>query len=232
MSEQTVTTSTPAPAAVVSSPPAEVKVETQVTNQAETTQTPAQVLNQQTTPDVTVKKPEPKVETPADTGSKLDYSEMISKSIDGAITPEDIAAIEKTGLSKEQFQMMADAQKAIQTKNNDTLYNVVGGKESYDSLKSFAAEHLSDDEIDGFNSALRSGNMKIAEMAVLGLKAMADRERGRNPQMRLGSDGNEGQAVAPYASQQDLIKDLNSRQYRVDPAFKATVDARRSKSGF
>jgi hypothetical protein len=231
MSEQTVTTNTPAPAAAAFSAPAEVKVETQVTNQVETTQTPAQVLNQQTTPDVTVKKPEPKVE-PQNTGSKLDYSEMISKAIDGAITPEDIAAIEQTGLSKEQFQMMADAQKAIQTKNNDTLYNVVGGKESYESLKSFAAEHLSDDEIDGFNSALRSGNMKIAEMAVLGLKAMAERERGRNPQMRLGSDGNEGQAVAPYASQQDLIKDLNSRQYRIDPVFKATVDARRNKSGF
>lgn len=231
MSEVIASTNAPAATVTSSQGSVETKVETQVNNQAETTQSSASPLDSQTTDEVAIKKepPKPQVES---SPSKLDYNEMIAKAIEGTISAEDFAAIEKAGLSKEQFSMMADAQKAIQLKNNDTLYNVVGGQKNYESLKSFAAEHLGDEEIDAYNQALRSGNMKVAEIAVLGLKAMHDRENGRKPQQRLTSDGIDQSVIAPYESQQALIKDLNSRQYRIDSEFRKQVDARRNKSGF
>lgn len=231
MSEVTTTTAAPVTAPVSTTPAPASKVETPAISQVETTQTPASPLNALPTTEVAVQKPAPKPAPAAKETAKLDYNEMIAKDIDGTITPEDIAAIEQAGLSKDQFKMMSEAQKAIQIKNNDALYSVVGGKESYESLKSFAVEHLSDDEIDMYNGALASGNMKMAEMAVLGLKAMSEKVRGKNPSLRLGSDDT-GVDVMPYGDQQSLIKDLNSRQYRMDPAFRATVDNRRAKSGF
>lgn len=234
MSEVTASTSTSAAPSSTSAAPAATKVETQVTNQAETTQSNVQSQqNNQMTNDVAVTKETPKeAPKPTESASKLDYNEMISKAIDGSISKEDYAAIEKAGLSKEQFGMMADAQKAIQLKNNDTLYNVVGGKDKYEAMKSFAAEHLGEEEIEGFNQALRSGNMKIAEIAVLGLKALHERENGRKPNLRLSEDGVGSEAISAYQTQQELIKDLNSRKYRTDSEFKKLVDARRNKSGF
>jgi hypothetical protein len=233
-------TSTPAPVSQpVSTAPANAGVSTQSINtQAEVTQTPANPLNTRLTPDVgVVKPPEPVVApkpTPEQMASKLDYTGLISKHIEeeGGLSAEDFAALEQQGLSKDQFLMMADAQKTIMLKNNDTLYGFVGGKENYESLKSFAAEYLSEAEIAGYNSAMASGNMKLAEMAVLGLNAMAERERGKAPTMRLTSDGITAGNDQAYPDQASLIKDMNSRQYRQDPVFKATVDARRAKSGF
>lgn len=205
---------------------------TQSSTQVDAAQSKVNELDSQTTKDVSVSKPAPKVEAQAEPAGKLNYNEMISKHVQGTLSEEDMSAIEKAGLSKEQFGLMAEAQKAIMLKNNDILYEAVGGKQSYEGLKEFAAEHLSEEEIEGFNSALGSGNMRLAEMAVLGLKAMAEKQLGKKPSMRISADGFQSESLSPYESQQELIKDLNSRQYRTDSEFKQKVDARRNKSGF
>lgn len=207
-------------------------VETQSTAQVDTTQSKPNSLDAKTTPDVSVSKPAPKVEAQAEPAGKLNYNEMISKYVEGTLSDEDTTAIEKAGLSTDQFKLMGEAQKAIMLKNNDILYTAVGGKDSYENLKSFAAEHLSEEEISGYNSALNSGNMRLAEMAVLGLKALHDKQNGTKAARRLTGDGFEQASIVPYESQQELIKDLNSRQYRMDSEFKQKVDARRNKSGF
>jgi hypothetical protein len=238
--EQTTTTTAPVVETPVVQQIADTGASTQSTStQAEVAQISNNPLNTKLTPEVAVVKPvvpkeavKPTLEQMA---SKIDYREMISKHIEeeGGLTDEDFGKLEAQGLDKEHFLMMADAQKTIMLKNNDTLYGFVGGKENYESLKSFAAEHLSEQDIQGYNAAMSSGNMKLAEMAVLGLNAMAERERGRAPTERLSSDGSSaGNVEGAYESQQALIKDMNSRQYRVDPHFKATVDSRRAKSGF
>lgn len=240
MADPIVTTPTVV-APVVSTPaqaPVVADASTQsISTQAEVAQTPANPLNSKLTPDVSVVKPvvpkEPIQPTEEQLASKINYTELIAKHVeDGELSPEDFKSLEDAGLSKDQFLMMADAQKTIMLKNNDMLYSFVGGKENYDSLKSFAAEHLSDADIEGYNAAMASGNMKIAEMAVLGLNAMAERERGRKPTVRLTSDGQAAGNDQAYPDQMSLIKDMNSKQYRNDPAFKANVDSRRAKSGF
>jgi len=238
--EQTTTTTAPVVEPIVTQPIVDAGASTQSTStQAEVAQTSNNPLNTKMTPDVAVVKPvvpkEAAKPTAEQMASKIDYKDMISKHIndEGGLSDEDFGKLEAQGLDKEHFLMMADAQKTIMLKNNDVLYSFVGGKENYDSLKSFAAEHLSEQDIQGYNAAMASGNMKLAEMAVLGLNAMAERERGRAPQERLTSDGSSsGTAEGAYESQSALIKDMNSRQYRIDPSFKATVDARRAKSGF
>lgn len=231
--EQTVTTTTGTPAPVenqsnASGSPA--GVEAQSSSQEGTTQTKTEALNNQPTTDVAVVKAVPK-ETPKDK-PKIDLNDLLEKQMDGTITPEELKSIEDSGYPKEHFLLAAEAQRQIQLKNNAQLYDLVGGEQSYEELKSFAAENLSEDEINGYNAALRSGNMKLAEMAVLGLQAMHHRLNGKHPQQVISGEGNVMNSIEAYSNQQELIKDLNSRKYKTDPEFKALVDKRRNKSGF
>jgi hypothetical protein len=234
MSENTTTT--PVSEVAQSSESSNESVASTQSLNAQVDVAPSQAKPQSTelTKDVAVVKPEPKVEpTPEQMASKLDYTGLISKHVEeGGLSDEEFQALEDAGLSKSQFVMLAEAQKTIMLNNNNTLYNFVGGKENYESLKSFAAEHLSEDDIQGYNAAMASGNMKIAEIAVLGLNAMAERVRGKAPSIRLSADGIPAGNELAYSSQQELITDLNSKKYRTDSNFKASVDARRAKSGF
>lgn len=165
---------------------------------------------------------------------KLNVNEMIVKQLQGQeFTEKDIAKLEKAGLSVEQISMLADAHKQVQLKNNNEIYEAVGGKEVYDGLKEFASEHLDDYEAEAINSALRSGNMRLAKLAVLGLKALAEQENGVRPAKRITSTGvTSSSADGAYTDQQELIKDLNNRKYGKDPEFTDRVNARRNKSGF
>lgn len=165
--------------------------------------------------------------------NKLNYRELIQNFIEGEFSDEDRKAIEESGLPMEQFELMANAQKQIQLQNNDTLYNLVGGVESYEQLKSFAVEHLSEDEIQAYNAALYSGNMNLARMAVLGLKAMSEEVEGKSPETRITGDGsNSSGDVQAYESQEALIKDMNNNKYGRDKTFTEKVNARRAVSGF
>lgn len=209
-------------------------VDTQSINtQADTTQDTSS-MDTMPTEEVTVKKAEKATKDAEAANSKLDVKSMIAKQMAGEqLSESDKAALEKAGLSEEQVAVLADAQKSVQLKNNNTLYELVGGEESYSELKEFAAENLEQEDIDTYNMALRSGNMRIAKMAVLGLKAMMEAESGFKPKERIGSEGESRiGANSPYQDQQELIKDLNSRKYGRDPEFTAQVDARRRRSGF
>lgn len=217
--------STPASAASAGS-------ETQANSQADTEQSSEVESSVEFSGDVEAQSKPKEAPKPPEETPKLNVNEMIAKQIAGKLSDADIAALEKAGLSKEQLGVLAEAQRTVQVKNNQTLYELVGGEESYKGLKEFAMDNLSDSEIDGFNQALRSGNMKIAEMAVLGLKAMSERNRSKEPAKRLSTDGVSNNSESAYESQEALIKDLNNKKYDRDPAFTEMVNKRRAKSGF
>lgn len=165
---------------------------------------------------------------------RLNVNEMIIKQLRGEqFSKADIAKLEKAGLSTDQIATLADAHKQVQLKNNQEIYEAVGGEAVYEGLKEFAAEHLEDSEAEAINMALGSGNMRLAKMAVLGLKALAEQVNGKAPNKRVDGSGTiTGSSEGAYETQQELIKDLNNRKYGKDPEFTALVDARRSKSGF
>lgn len=164
-------------------------------------------------------------------GKRPDFNPMINAYLSGSLEDADYAAIEQAGLTREQFTMMAEGIKANQAKNDAELHSWVGGAEQYAELQTFAADHLTDAEIDMYNEALSTGNLKAAKIMVLGLKSMYEQTNGTKPAMRIEADG-VSKNIQGYESQQALIKDMNSAKYKNDPEFRASVNARRSKSGF
>lgn len=163
---------------------------------------------------------------------KPNYDGMIQGFIDGDLTDADYEAIEKSGLSRQDFEFMAGGYKAMQEKHTADLHNLVGGSEVYKSIQEYGAHNLSEEEIEVFNSALASNNPKIAHMAVLGLKAMHDQEKGRAPAARIEATGNNEVATQGYESQADLIKDMSDRRYGKDMAYTKEINARRARSAF
>lgn len=186
-----------------------------------------------TTADVAVKKPEPKTEQVA-AKAKLNVNEMIAKQLAGELGDADVAALEEAGLSKDQVEMLANAHRDVQLKNNNEIYEAVGGKEVYEELKTFALENLSDDEIDVYNEAMRHPNLKIAKMASLGLHAMMmSAKGGGKPRERIGDGGsNTSVDTSAFQSQQDVINAMRDPRYGRDQEYTKTVDNRRAKSAY
>lgn len=211
-------------------------VETQVSNQADTTQ---QSTSEDAgfTSEVAVESQQQKNEEAQAAANaaaeKLNVNEMIVKQLRGEqFSDADKAKLEKAGLSVDQITTLAEAHKQVQLKNNAEIYETVGGQEAYEGLKAFAAENLSEEEAEVINQAFRTGNMKIAKLAVLGLKAMAEQANGKPAARRIDGSGSSTGVEGAYETQQDLINDLNNRKYGRDAEFTAKVDARRAKSGF
>lgn len=232
--DPTLTSSTPSTSSETPSP-ASVPTESVPADTAVSTLKP---LNQ-VTKEATITKaepiPEPVEVTPPATEAaptKPNYDGMIQGFIDGDLTDEDYAAIEKSGLSKQDFEFMAGGYKAMQEKHTADLHNLVGGVEVYKSIQEYGAHNLTEEEIEVFNSALASNNPKIAHMAVLGLKAMHDSSRGKNPTNRVESTGATETSVQGYASQADLIRDMSDRRYGKDANYTKEINARRSKSAY
>ena len=166
------------------------------------------------------------------TAFKPNYDGMIQGFIDGDLTDEDYAAIEATGLSKENFEFMAQGHKAIQEKNLAELHSYVGGPEQYQALAEFASTDLSDEEISAFNQAIATNNKGIAKIAALGLKALYEEKRGNPPVSRVSGSGSNEVSAQGFSSQQELINAMNSRKYKSDSAYRQEVDSKRAKSKF
>jgi len=164
---------------------------------------------------------------------KPNYEGMIQGFIDGDLTDEDYEVIEKSGLTKEQFDLMAEGYKAKQEANTQKLYNFAGGEQQYAELQEFGAEHLSEEDIQAFNSAINSGKENLTKMAVLGLKALYQEKHGNKPQMRIEADGSSSTSDSgKFETQGELIKALNDRRYNRDPEYTQSVNQKRNRSGF
>lgn len=178
-----------------------------------------------------VPEPAPVVAEPVKTPVKHNYEDMIEGFIDGDLEDADYEAIEATGLSREDFTLIAEGRKALQERNTNQLYEFAGGRDAYDAIKDYASTNLGDEEISAFNQAISSNNPKLARIAVLGLKALHEAENGSRPSTRIESDGSSDSAKG-YESQQELLTDMKNRKYGKDKSYTAEVNARRAKSAY
>ena len=158
------------------------------------------------------------------------YGDMLDKFIDGNLTEEDYKALNKKGISREEFNIIAEATRLTTEKNDQTLYSFVGGHEQYKQLQEFANSNLSQEEKQLYNDAI-GHDMKLARLVVLGLKAQMEQSEGYTPAMSI-----EGNSTAvsneSYDSRDAYYADKRNRLYGKDKAFTANVDAKRNASGF
>tara|TARA_B100002019_G_scaffold281807_1_gene286290 strand:+ start:395 stop:1144 length:750 start_codon:yes stop_codon:yes gene_type:complete len=101
-----------------------------------------------------------------------------------------------------------------------SMFDRVGGKESYEQMMNWAVQNMPKEEIETFDAIVDQGNPTTIAMAI---DAMQKRFIDVN-----GQDGNliQGKAAFTnnsYRSQAELLRDMNDPRYEDDPAYRNDV---------
>ena len=147
----------------------------------------------------------------------------------GELTAESYEALAKVGISKEMVEQYIAGIEAQQEIATAQMLAPVGGEQGYQEMTSWAAENLSEAEIDTYNKAIDSGDMATMKMAVENLHNRYIAENGVEPRrMIAGRNGDAGLSV--YNSTAELMRDMQDKRYAEDPAFRSKVEQKLARS--
>ena len=147
----------------------------------------------------------------------------------GELSETDYSKLEKAGISKDIVDQYIAGQQAIANQVQGEIYSQIGGKEAYTDMVQWASDNMTEQEISAFNQAVNSDNRASIDLAVQGLKARYDSANGREPSL-VG--GRTSQSVGDiYESWAQVTADMNSPQYKADPAYRQKIQDKIGRSG-
>lgn len=147
----------------------------------------------------------------------------------GELTPESLEALGKVGITPDMVEAYIAGQEAQAANIRASILEPVGSEDTYNEMVAWAADNLSETDIDTFNSILEGGNVNAAKMAVENLHTKYVAANGQEPDRQLNGKANtSGSSV--YESTADLLKDMGNPEYASNPAFRAKVEAKLARS--
>jgi len=106
-----------------------------------------------------------------------------------------------------------------------SIYETVGGEAQYAQMVNWAAQALPAEAVEAFNTSV-NGTSHQAELAVRGLAAQYASSGAPKAPSLLQSKPQGVTGMAPYESLSQITRDMASKEYKQDPAFRAKVQAR------
>lgn len=197
--------------------------ETQSSEQADTTDTVATLNDSMGIQE--------KEETSEIESSEPSLDDIVAEAMAGELSEETQKLVDQNGMSK-HLEMLVQGHRAIQEKNNNEVFDVVGGKESYGELQEWGKDNMSKEEQEAFNSALFSGNMHMAKLAVQGLQSRYVTANGKGPERVLEGGGGHAAENSPFSNVGEYLKVTQTQKYKRDPEYRASIEGKRNKSGF
>lgn len=159
----------------------------------------------------------------------LDFGKLETKFYQtGALEDGDYAALEKAGIPRSIVDNYINGAQLQAQEFANGVVNQVGGKEAYAEMTKWAADNLSPDEVTAYNEAVNSGDYKRVMMAVKALRGDYTAATGREPSLVTGKQTTVN--ADSYESWAQVTKDMNSIEYKKDPAFRKQVEARLARS--
>jgi hypothetical protein len=149
----------------------------------------------------------------------------------GELAEESFAALEGLGLSRDLVTAFMEGQKATHQAELGRIYGEVGGEEAYQKALGWAVQAMSPEEIQAFNDQVETGDFGTAMMAVRGLMAMhaqAGAPGANHPHLLQTEPAGTGGAI--YESLTQVLEDMKTKAYKTDPAFRAKVEQKISRS--
>jgi hypothetical protein len=142
----------------------------------------------------------------------------------GELTPETRDALAELDSSEllDAYMSLAQPPSADLTDSDvSSLKASVGGEESYNQITGWAAEALSEVELEAFNTTVDSGSLAQIQMVMAGLQARYQAEN--------GYEGTQLQGKAPsnsrdtFRSQAEVVEAINDPRYDRDPAYRNDI---------
>ena len=103
----------------------------------------------------------------------------------------------------------------------DVVRQSAGGEAEYNALTEWAAGALSQEYIEAYDSIVETGNVRMIQLAVAGLKAEYEKQNGFEGQMLTGKAAR--QTADVFRSQQEVVQAMSDPRYDRDPAYRQDV---------
>ena len=142
----------------------------------------------------------------------------------GEITPET-----RDALAEMSSEELLDAYMSMQQPPSADLTDAdvselkasVGGEQAYEQITGWAAESLSDAELDAFNATIDGGSLAQIQMIMAGLQARYQAENGyEGTQLQGKPPSNSGDV---FRSQAEVVQAINDPRYDRDPAYRNDI---------
>lgn len=139
----------------------------------------------------------------------------------GTLSDESYKKLEEAGFPRSYVDAYIAGQQALAERFANEVKQVVGGDENFTAMVEWAANNVSQEEIDAYNRAVDSGDVNAAKLAVAGMYQKYQAARPDEPTLVQGSGGRVSADV--YESRQQLTADMADPRYQSDPAFRRKV---------
>lgn len=182
-----------------------------------------------------------KIQEPTDEDQKLAADTLADKGLDitgfnrewqetGELSAESYEKLQKSGIPKEMVDAYIEGQQVIAERLTTRVFDTAGGKDEYVALIEWAKTGLSSEERTTYNTITESGDINTILLAVKGLKATMEDARGKAPRL-LSADGQGSSTNSDtYKSQKQLTTAMSDKRYSNDPAYRAEVIEKLSRS--
>ena len=144
----------------------------------------------------------------------------------GALSDDAYAALEDAGIGRDLVDSFINGQEAVLDDMRSTAFDVVGGRETYEDMVSWAADTLSPREVNAFNRALET-DMDTALFAIQGLYSQYRSDVGQEPNFITGEVSN---SAGAFQSVAELTRAMSDPRYEADPAYRQSVAAKLTRS--
>ena len=129
-------------------------------------------------------------------------------------------------LSGLQYKQTQDT--ALSVKEVASIKESLGGEAEYNKMIEWAADNLSDDEVEGFNQIINTQPMASVKMAITGLHARYSAVEGREPKL-IGGRAPKG-STDKFESTAQLVEAMSDPRYSKDPAYQKKVQEKLGRS--
>lgn len=148
----------------------------------------------------------------------------------GDFTPEQYAALEKAGYSKQLVGQYIAGVKAQAQLLNQEAWTAAGGEQQYTAMTQWAAANLPQADIAAYDQAV-TGSPEQRKLAIQGLKARFEAAQGTEPTL-LGNESGASATAESFASRAEMTTAMRDPRYRKDPAYRASVERKVGNSAF
>tara|TARA_R110000822_G_scaffold94601_6_gene216929 strand:- start:57 stop:821 length:765 start_codon:yes stop_codon:yes gene_type:complete len=143
----------------------------------------------------------------------------------GELKEESYAALENLGYPKDLVDSFINGQKAVINQEQGKIYEEVGGTEAYEQMSAWASVNMTDAAKVAYNSAVQSGNMDQAILAVRGLRDTYHSAEGIRPNLLQGRTSS-ASANKEFRSTAELVKAMRDPRYKEDSAYRQDIENR------
>ena len=146
----------------------------------------------------------------------------------GKLSEKSYEALAAKGYPKRVVDNYIAGSQARAAQEAASIYGMVGGQESFETMANWAASNLQEAEINALNDGLSKGGTS-AQMAVRALQQAYQSQNGVTPTL-LDPTGAGGAFGDSYESYEEMMKDMAKDDYKFDPAFRKKVQDKVARS--